>query len=237
MRVANSIVQEKLETALTDALRFDDKELEADALLLLGLLAARTKDFASANHHTKRVVALHEAQGNRRAAARAIYNLGFIAGQQGDHAHALLHYYAALKTAETYHDAEQLARIQNNIGDCFAHRKRWEESREALRYCLHYARAAGNRHSLLLALWNIVEPLAHLGESAKALALLPFVQEEWRQSGIPRDKREEEDDAEYISQIHALVGLKSQIGDISEAGTASLISPISLEQALEIALQ
>jgi predicted ATPase len=217
-RAIDDILIHSLEDALVTAEQVQDTSLEADIHLLLGLISTRLLNFDQAMHHTKRAKQLQESQKNRRGAARAVYNLGVIATKQGRYLLALDYYELARATAEALHDAEQLVRIQNNIGDCLAHLQRWEESYDALQACLRLAQTIGNQHSILLALWNIAEPMAHLGEPEKALQILRFTQQQWHKNNLPPDS---EDEA-YTAQIESL------------AGSGNIETPISFESALAL---
>jgi predicted ATPase len=224
-RAIDDVLIHSLGVALATAEQVQDTNLEADIHLLLGLISTRLLNFDLAMHHTKRAKQLQESQKNRRGAARAVYNLGVIATKQGDYLLALEYYQIARATAETLHDAEQLTRIQNNIGDCLAHLQRWEESYDALQACLRLAQAIGNQHSILLALWNIAEPMAHLGKPGKSLQIVRFTQQQWQKNHLPPDP---EDEA-YIAQIQSLAerDTNTPLGKIE--------MPTSLESAIALA--
>jgi tetratricopeptide (TPR) repeat protein len=103
--------------ALELAKAADDPYALAQAHNILGILASRAGDFATAQHHLEQSLALAETLDDRSIKAAALNNLALVYGASGDVERAIALTEQALRLCAAQGDRHREAALHNNLAD------------------------------------------------------------------------------------------------------------------------
>lgn len=220
-----------LEEALVLAQESGDQRLRGIALRLWGSLANYRGDFAEAEQILREAYPLLEEAGDWQNLLFVQDSLANTAVQRGDLERALELYSANRQRARALGNFVYETKVTQNLATVYARQARWEESLVAGQECIRENRALGNNYIVAFALWNIIEPFAHSGQTEVAAQLMGFILRYWVEQYGPLD---EADDV-YCEEIRTLVTAElgtEQITALYRAGER-----LTLAQAVALALE
>ncbi len=230
-------VRRWLEEALTlarDAAPGPDTDtIIANAVRRLGLLAMREKRFEEAQSLLEEAVRRHEALGQEVMARYARANLADLFAVLPDGAgigRALELYAQVRRAAEVAGDPVHVGKILLNVAALHAQRGDWQAARAAGRESVTHNRAVGNRWALAFSLWNLPEPLLHLGEPETAARLMGFAEHLWQSGFGPLS------DADEAERDAVRGGVEAALGPDRAAALWSEGAALDLPDALALAL-
>ena len=220
----------RLREALALARQADAKRVEASALRLLALLASRRGDLSEAQQNLNEGIALFQAANDRKGIVYARDNLANTYMILGDLEQALALYFDCKQRAEALGDFVYQAKVYQNLATAYARQRRWNEAVIMGLECIRRNHALGNVRILCYALWNLPEPLIHLGKAEMAVPLLGFAEHFWIRTYGPLS----EADRDYCDDMLALAAVS--LGESQTAGLRDFGAQWTLPQAVTHAL-
>jgi predicted ATPase/DNA-binding SARP family transcriptional activator len=134
-----------------------DTRALAQAHNMLGILAGRTGDQATALSHLGESLDLAEALGDTDAKVAALNNLSLAHESGGEHEEALRLAEAALQLCVASGDRHREAALHNNLADLMHATGREQESMEHLTRAVELFAEIGERDELQPEVWKLVE--------------------------------------------------------------------------------
>lgn len=201
-----------------------DVSTQATVLRRLGILLLRSKHLDEAAHCFECSEQLFASVGDLSGARYALANRAHVLGVQGDSLGSLALYQTCLARARALGDRVHQSKLLLNIGSLQAELRLWEEALESAQACVRVCQAIGNLRTLTFALWNLPEPLLHLGRPEQATLLMAFAETFW----LVRFPALTDEDSTYRDGIYA--------GSNATAAQRATGSTLSLSEALALAL-
>ena len=199
-----------------------DVPTQATVLRRLGILLLRSKQLEEAARCFERSEQLFSSVGDLAGARYALANRAHVLGQQGDSQGSLLLYKTCLTRARALGDRVHQSKLLLNIGSLQAELGLWEDALESGQACVRVCQAIGNLRTLAFALWNLPEPLLHLGRTENAALLMAFAETFW----LARFPSLTDDDYVYRDKIYA--GSNASIAQKATGSTLSLSEALAL---------
>lgn len=147
-------------------------ELRADALNMIGILAAEQGEFDIAEEKFKAALADARLAGSARVISSALVNLGNLAFYAGDHDAARLLYVESIDHFEALGDPRGQALATENIGLMALTADDLPEAVQWLTRALELAREARDDREIAAAARSLAAATIELGEPERASALL-----------------------------------------------------------------
>lgn len=155
----------------------------AQALLGAGALAWRQRDYARADEHLSRCLALYRQSGDPLGEARALHFLGRTAHFRGEHAWAMALYEESLALATALGDRREQAAALDVMGLLAWQQGDFARATALLEECLAASRALGDRHSMADALNILGRVMLDRGDFERAVDLFEESLEVYRALG------------------------------------------------------
>ncbi|MGC4045935.1 MAG: winged helix-turn-helix domain-containing protein [Armatimonas sp.] len=168
-----------LREALELTVAIGDDTTRATVLRRLGILLLRSRQFDEAHACFAQSEELFTAIGDLTGARYAMANRAHVRFEQGSLEGALALYRVCLERAREEGDWVHESKILLNIGSIEAALKHWSEARTTTQECIQLCQRIGNMRTLSFALWNLPEPMMHLGHPDKAASLLRYAERLW----------------------------------------------------------
>uniref|UniRef100_UPI0037506D0A hypothetical protein n=1 Tax=Armatimonas sp. TaxID=1872638 RepID=UPI0037506D0A len=214
-----------LREALTFSESAGDVPTQATVQRRLGILLLRSKQLNEAAQCFERSQQLFASVGDLSGARYALANRAHVLGVQGDSLGSLALYQTCLARARALGDRVHQSKLLLNIGSLQAELAQWPDALESGQACVRVCQAIGNLRTLAFALWNLPEPLLHLGHPEAATLLMAFAETFW----LARfDSLSAEDDS-YRERIYT--------SSNATAAQKAIGSTLSLSEALALALK
>jgi non-specific serine/threonine protein kinase len=147
-------------------------ELRADALNMLGILAAEQGDFETSKANFKAALEEARAVGSTRVMSSALVNLGNMAFYAGELDAARLLYKESIQYFETLGDIRGQALAKENIGLMALTSENIPEAVTWLTASLELAREGGDDREIAAAARSLAAAMVESGEQAQATDLL-----------------------------------------------------------------
>ena len=151
----------------------------ASALRLMGIQANRDGEHARAEQLIQDALHAYEAIHDGQGVLYALDGLAGVAVNRNDLERAAALYEDCHRRAEAIGNTVYEAKVYQNLATVYARQERWEDSLAMGLECIRRNHAMGNTYILVYALWNLAEPLVHLGQAALAARLLSFAARYW----------------------------------------------------------
>ena len=155
--------------ALALARALDDRWLEADALLALGISYPNAVDQPRALEYFEQALTLFEAVDNRRGQAVALTSIQLVWIDLGEYQKALEYAERALAMANAVDDRGQAGRIQNARGIAYQRLGDLPKALEAHTQAISLSRAGGALRLEFMALYNTGIVYKELGDYQRAV--------------------------------------------------------------------
>ena len=211
-----------LREALTLSESSGDLPTQATVLRRLGILLLRSKHLDEAATCFERSEQLFISVGDLSGARYALANRAHVLAQQGDSRGSLALYQTCLARARERGDRVHESKLLLNIGSLQAELGTWAKALESGQACVRVCQATGNLRTLAFALWNLPEPLLHLGRPEAAALLMAFAETFW----LARFDTLTDDDYVYRDKIYT--GSKATVAQIASGSTFSLSDALAL---------
>ena len=91
--------------------------------------------------------------------------------------------------------------MNQNFATVYARQELWEESISAGQACLLKTAPFGNVYILAFAIWNLPEPLCHVGQHKIAAQLMGFAERFWLENYDPFN----EEESDYLNSIRQTI--------------------------------
>jgi predicted ATPase/DNA-binding SARP family transcriptional activator len=163
--------REALESALAAA-PDEPSELRADALNMIGILAAEQGEFDTSRASFEAALAEARAAGSARVISSGLVNLGNIAFYSGDHDAARGLYQESIQHFEALGDLRGQALAKENIGLMALTADDIPEAVAWLKEALELAREGGDDREIAAAARSLAAATIELGEPARVSELL-----------------------------------------------------------------
>jgi predicted ATPase len=201
-----------LDEALALARTGGDRDVQARALLQMGIMAAHIHasaegaDVAGAEALFAQSQALWLALGDRRRANARLRNRAQCWAQLGRLDEAMAAYRHCEQAAVA--EGDWLGEIDSliSMAELLSRRRDWAAALDANRRCLALCWRHWHRHALAYALWNPARVLARLRQPEAAIQLMAFASVFWTSLFGPLAR----DDERHVRRVRALVA--RQIG-------------------------
>jgi predicted ATPase len=144
----------------------------ADALQMLGVIAADQADYAVAAARAEECLALRRELGDTWGSATALHNLGVVAHQRGDYARAEELYDESLALKRTLGDTAGIAVTLRNLGDALAAQRQYERGTALIEESLALHRQLGVTEAVNPALTSLGVIARRMGDDERARSLL-----------------------------------------------------------------
>ncbi len=131
------------------------KETRAEALMWLGLFAARQGDYTTAQAQVNESLALARELGEPKSIAPIVGIAGLVAWSQGDYASARALYEESLEIYRELHDQHGIAGMLTNLGNLVWAQGDYATARQLNEESVSVFRALGDRQGVALALNNL----------------------------------------------------------------------------------
>lgn len=154
------------DTTMPDARR---NELRADALCLLGLIAVRKGDYATAINYYEESHGISDALADAYRAGRALYSLGTAYRNQAHYGEARRYLAQGLTIARQTGDHHSESRVLNSLGDVELYQGNYRQARDYYTHVAAFAEAVGDRRSACIAQTNLGIVARELGQYDAAL--------------------------------------------------------------------
>jgi predicted ATPase len=174
-----------------------DPFIRAEALCMKGSLLSQTPDFERAQAIFDEAENLYAPDGPGQR--RLLLHRAFLAKRRGNYEEALHIYQTSAETAQCAGDRMIYKLALNNLVDILGHLGRWEEAMQAGLKCLDIEESLGDRHNLILVLWNLAHPFLIRGEPERAAKLISAASSLWAQEVRPLN----DEDIEEVASIRA----------------------------------
>lgn len=171
-----------LDEAQHDALAGGDVALQARVDgVRADVLAYRDHDIARAEQLHARALAVWRAHGDELAILRSRFSAGQVAfmAKRFDETGQLMGLLAA--DAQRLHSGLIRAQCLNVRGACHIGLRRWADASRDIGESLQVAAQALDHWNAALAIWTLLQPLAHAGQPEAAQRLAGFISEFWTQ--------------------------------------------------------
>jgi non-specific serine/threonine protein kinase len=172
-----------LEEALAISHAVDDPQTSAMALRTLGALRMQQREYASAETHLSRSLALWQELGNRHYIGLLLALVGEVALYQGEVARARALFEASAEPLREVSDDDQLAYTLRRLGQVATHQGRVADAMALIQESLTFNLIVGDRRGIAACLAALAQVLLSRGDTVSAVRLLGAV------SGLLDDSR------------------------------------------------
>jgi non-specific serine/threonine protein kinase len=201
--------RQALESALA-VTTSEPSELRANALNMLGILAAEQGDFDQAETRFKAALEAGRAVGAMRAISSALVNLGTIAFYEGNLEAARELYKESIEYFASYGDVHGQALAKENVGLMALTADEVPEAVTWLTEALELAREAGDDREIGAASRSLAAAKIELGDAAQARSLLAESLTLARELGEPHG---------VAVCLETFAGLAATSGEVGRAAT------------------
>nr|WP_246385524.1 NB-ARC domain-containing protein [Armatimonas rosea] len=204
-----------------------DPFIRAETLSMKGGLLCQTPDFEAAQ-------ALFDEAGRLYAPGdhgqhRLLIHRALLARRLRDYEEALRLYQTGAEWAKRAEDRMAFKVALSNTVDILGYLGRWEEAQQAGLTCLDLEEAFGDRHNLILVLWNLAHPFLKLGEPGHAAKLIAAASTLWAHEVRPLT----EEDLEEVE------GIRTELRSLLDEATLARLwgegEMLTLKEAIALA--
>lgn len=218
------------EEALTIWREQEDNHGMARALINLGWAALRTGDYGLANVRLEEALALHRELKDIRGIGFALSGLGEVAMRQGDHAHSAVLVEESLALRRQSGNKWGVGVSLGTLGWVAMRQGEWEQAVVRLAESLEVRQEIGDKSGSAWCLERLGEIALARGQTAKAARVFGAAASLRASIGSVMDAV---DQSEYASK---LATLRAQLGEAQFAAAWGEGGALTLEQAIELAL-
>lgn len=190
-----------LEEAIRLAEVSGDRSLLASNYRLLGLAHSRLGNRDLADQFLNMALSLLREAEDNQSAIFVLDSLASLAAVREDLPTALKWYEEARKLAMEVDNEAYVAKVNQNFATVYARQELWEESISAGQACLLKTAPFGNVYILAFAIWNLPEPLCHVGKHKIAAQLMGFAERFWLENYDPLN----EEERDYMNSIRQAI--------------------------------
>ena len=165
--------------------------IRAETLTMKGALLCQTPDFEAAQPLFDEAETLY-APGDSGLRQLLIHR-GLLARRRRDYEEALRLYQVSGEIARSAGDSMLHKVAQNNSAEILGHVGRWEEAMQAGLACLDLEESFGDRHNLILVLWNLARPFLKRGDPERAARLISAASALWTREVRPLTDEDQEE--------------------------------------------
>ena len=201
--------------------------IRAETLTMKGALLCQTPDFEAAQPLFDEAETLYSPDdpGQRQL----LVHRGLLARRRRDYEESLRLFQAGAELARRAGDRMLHKVAQSNTVDILSYVGRWEEAMQAGLACLDLEESFGDRHNLILVLWNLAQPFLERGEPERAARLLSAASTLWMREVRPLT----DEDREEVHGIRAEIARRLDEPTIARLWAEG--EALTLKEALALA--
>ncbi|WP_309716740.1 NB-ARC domain-containing protein [Armatimonas sp.] len=204
-----------------------DSFIRAETLGMKGGLLCQTPDFEDAEAIFDEAQQLYALDDSGQ---RHLYiHRGLLERRRKNYEEALRLYQTATELAQRAEDPMTYKFAQSNAVEILGFLGRWDEAIQAGLACLDMEEILGDRHNLILVLWNLALPFLELGEPERAARLIAAASATWMREVRPLT----DEDADEIEDIRAKLAIRLDEATLTKLWAEG--EALTLKEALALA--